>query len=179
MNKLLTSSLIALASAGYATSANAGCAQELKAFQGAALHSMAFWNAPALLTVSDERDQDRPSIVGTWHVTYMTAGAPGGEAFIQWHSDGTEWENINFPVLAGNICLGSWKSIDRNHVFRYHVGWLYNDGTLAGHFTETETDLLSRDGNSYTGQNELKLYDLAGNLMADLPGSAQATRIEP
>jgi hypothetical protein len=65
---------------------------------------------------------------GAWHVSYMTGGAPGGEAFIQWHSDGTEWENINFPILGGNICMGSWKETDGNHVFRNHFGWLYDTG---------------------------------------------------
>ncbi len=34
-----------------------------------------------------------------------------GRAFIQWHSDGTEWENINHPVLGGNICMGSWRAV--------------------------------------------------------------------
>ncbi len=48
------------------------------------------------------------NIVGTWDVVYTTnpSSAPSGEAFIQWHSDGTEWENINYPVLGGNICMG-------------------------------------------------------------------------
>jgi len=179
MNKLLALSLIALAPAGYASSANAGCVQQLHALQGASSHPIALWRTPALVTVSDEGDHDRPSIVGTWDVTYTTNGAPGGEAFIQWHSDGTEWENINFPILSGNICLGSWKSIGGNRVFRRHVGWLYDGGALVGRFTETETDIVSKDGNSYTGWNELKLYDLNGNLMADLPGTAQATRIKP
>ena len=32
------------------------------------------------------------NIVGTWFVTYMAGGAPAGQAYIQWHSDGTEWE---------------------------------------------------------------------------------------
>ena len=54
--------------------------------------------------------------------TLLALGAPAGEAFIQWHSDGTEWENINFPILGGNICMGSWKQSDANHVFRNHWG---------------------------------------------------------
>src|SRR6266705_1071523 len=45
------------------------------------------------------------SIVGTWHVSYTVEGAHFADAFIQWHSDGTEWENINLPLLGGNICL--------------------------------------------------------------------------
>jgi hypothetical protein len=115
------------------------------------------------------------SIVGTWLVSY----GPAGEAFIQWHSDGTEWENINHPVLGGNICMGSWKVLDAHRVFRNHFGWLYDGGLLTGYFNETETDELSKDGNSYTGTNELKMYDLSGNITADLTGTASATRLAP
>src|ERR1700691_6099777 len=117
-------------------------------------------------------------IVGTWHVVYTTAGSTSGEAFIQWHSDGTEWENINYPVLGGNICMGSWKMVDRTHVSRNHYGWLYNDGVLAGYFNETETDEVAWDGNSYTGTNETTLYFLSGPPVV-LTGTATATRIAP
>jgi len=138
--------------------------------------------AQAAAATSDDRGggNSHRSIVGTWHVTYTTGGAPGGEAFIQWHSDGTEWENINFPILGGNICMGSWKQSDANHVFRNHWGWLYDgSGNLAGYFNETETDELSKDGNSYQGNNETKIYDLAAALQADVTGGASATRISP
>ncbi|HEX6794711.1 MAG TPA: hypothetical protein VF304_12750 [Casimicrobiaceae bacterium] len=119
-------------------------------------------------------------IVGTWHVTYSAGGTPYGEAFIQWHSDGTEWENINFPVLGGNICMGSWTVVDRTHVSRYHVGWLFTDGILSGHFIETETDEVSADGNSYTGNNDTKFYALGSQVpFMDVPGRAEATRISP
>src|SRR5277367_1871538 len=60
-------------------------------------------------------------IVGTWQVAYAAGGSVYGEAFIQWHSDGTEWENINFPILGGNICMGSWKAVGEDKVSRYHV----------------------------------------------------------
>jgi hypothetical protein len=53
----------------------------------------------------------RDRIVGTWLVTYE--GAVTGQAFIQWHSDGTEWENINHPTLEGNICMGTGESSTR------------------------------------------------------------------
>jgi len=118
-------------------------------------------------------------IVGTWQATYASGGAVYGEAFIQWHSDGTEWENIDFPVLGGNLCLGSWKALDDNRVFRYHVGWLYSNGVLFGHFVETETDELSRDGNSYTGNNDTKFYQLDGTMFQEVVGTAAATRISP
>jgi hypothetical protein len=118
-------------------------------------------------------------IVGTWQVAYAAGGSVYGEAFIQWHSDGTEWENVDFPVLSGNICLGSWKAAGENRVSRFHVGWLYTDGILSGHFTETETDELSRDGNSYSGTNDTKLYNLEGTMFHEIVGTSAATRIAP
>ena len=124
------------------------------------------------------------NIVGTWHVVYTTEGAPPGEAFIQWHSDGTEWENINHPVLGGNICMGSWKSVDRSHVFRNHFGWLFSNGMIAGYFKETETDEVAWDGNSYTGFNTttLNFYPVppaTTPTVVVLTGTATATRIAP
>lgn len=116
------------------------------------------------------------NIVGTWHVVYTVEGNAFGEAYIQWHNDGTEWENIDFPASSGNICMGEWVPVDRKHVARTHVGWLYNDNTLVGYFTETETDAVARDGNSYTGTNEQKVYDINGNLLADVTGTSSATR---
>jgi hypothetical protein len=118
-------------------------------------------------------------IVGTWYVVYTTEGSDSGAAFIQWHSDGTEWENINYPVLGGNICLGSWKPLDHKHVQRNHFGWLYdNNGLLAGYFHETETDELAADGNSYIGTNETTLY-LPSTPPIVSRGTAKARRIAP
>jgi len=162
---------------------------------GALTATSAMYALPAAASCSDPRDAPavsgkeklvaaaashygfarHSSIVGTWLVSY----GPGGEAYIQWHSDGTEWENINHPVLTGNICMGSWEVIGPHRVARNHFGWLFTGGLLSGWFNETETDELSEDGNSYSGTNELKLYDLSGNLIADIPGTASATRIAP
>jgi len=58
-------------------------------------------------------------------------------AFIQRHSDGKEWENIDYPILGGTICMGDWKAIDERHLRRSHVGWLYTNGNPTGYFTET------------------------------------------
>src|SRR3977135_3986554 len=119
------------------------------------------------------------NIVGTWHVTYTAGGSPFGEAFIQWHSDGTEWDNIDFPVLGGNICMGSWKQVGRRQFSRNHIGWSYDNGKLSGYFTETETDGGAFGGNSYSGLNDSKIYDLKNNLLAEVQGTATATRIAP
>ena len=174
MKTLFMLSALTLCSAMYALPASAGCTDPR--------NPQALSGMPRLLGAATGKHNfgSHNSIVGTWHVAYITEGAPGGEAFIQWHSDGTEWENINHPTLSGNICLGSWKVIDAHRVFRNHFGWLYDgSGMLTGFFNETETDELSRDGNSYTGNNELKMYDLSGNMTANLTGTDSATRIEP
>jgi hypothetical protein len=73
--------------------------------------------------------------------------------------------------------MGEWKALDRWHVFRNHFGWLYTSGIVSGYFNETETDLLAQDRNSYSGNNETKIYDLSGSLLVTLPGTSRATRI--
>ena len=161
-------------------SAHAGCVDPRDLTQRGSFHKM-----PALLAENStawsgsENASAADKIVGTWHVTYTTEGSPGGEAFIQWHNDRTEWENINFPILGGNICMGSWKPVDRTHVLRSHIGWLYTNGILSGYFTETETNEVAHHGNSYSGINDTKIYDLDGNLQVELAGTAIATRISP
>jgi hypothetical protein len=161
-------------------SAHAGCIDPRESAQQGSFHK-----TPSLLLENSiagrgsENASAADNIVGTWHVTYTTEGSPGGEAFIQWHNDGTEFENINFPILGGNICMGSWKPVDRTHVFRSHIGWLYTNGLLSGYFTETETDEMAHHGNSYSGINYTKIYDLDGNIQVELAGTAVATRIPP
>jgi hypothetical protein len=179
MQALLALSAVSLTAAMYAAPASAGCTDPRNSHANSALPH-AFAQVSAATASAAENGHGKRSIVGTWHVTYTTEGAPGGEAFIQWHSDGTEWENINFPILGGNICMGSWKETDDNHVFRNHWGWLYDgSGNLAGYYNETETDELSKDGNSYHGNNETKIYDLSGAMQADVTGTASAKRISP
>jgi hypothetical protein len=118
-------------------------------------------------------------IVGTWHVVYTAGGSPFAQAFIQWNSDGNEWENITQPTLGGNICMGAWKTLDQRRVFRNHVGWIFTNGIVSGYFNETETDQVAWDGNSYSGNNDTKIFDLSGNLQVEIVGTAAATRIAP
>jgi hypothetical protein len=124
-------------------------------------------------------DNAADNVVGTWHVIYSSNGAEYAQAFIQWHSDRTEWENINKPVLGGNICMGSWKPIDATHVSRNHYGWIFTSGVVSNYFNETETDEVSRDGNSYRGTNVTNIYALDGTFLFAIEGTAKATRIAP
>ena len=130
---------------------------------------------------------EHEGIVGTWLVDY----GPVGYAFIQWHSDGTEWENITHPTVGGNICMGSWIPTGPWTYSRNHYGWIFDStGTIAGYFNETETDRLSRDGNSYSGTNVTIFYDLSGTVVpapgapspapsGGYPGTSSAVRLPP
>ena len=157
-------------------SAHAGCVDPRAMTQSATGRMPPVLVLPKAATDAGAAASNR-GIVGTWQVSYTSGGAPAGEAFIQWHGDGTEWENIDFPILGGNVCMGSWKQIDFRHVSRSHIGWLYTDGNLSGYFTETETDTLN--GNSYSGVNDQKIYDLDGNLQVELTGTSDAVRMVP
>ena len=159
-------------------SAQASCADARTLLSGSR-HQIPQISLPAPAGTNAAHSGDaRINIVGTWLVTYTVENNPFGQAYIQWHSDGTEWENINLPISGGNICMGSWKRIDVNNVSRNHWGWLYTDGNLSGYFNETETDTVTRNG-TYSGTNEQKGYDLNGNLLFDVTGTSSAVRVTP
>lgn len=177
MKKIITGTAVVAALSLTGLTAHASCADPRT--QQGTIQEMAPLNLHQGPITSHFDHDAGQNIVGTWHVTYTSGGSYFAQAFIQWHSDGTEWENINRPTLGGNICMGSWKTLGRSHVFRNHYGWLFTNGMVTGYFNETETDEVSRDGNSYTGTNSTKIYDLSGNLQVEVPGTATATKIEP
>lgn len=173
MKHFLLTAATTLALAASAMSAQAGCADP-RALQGAHVKSPVV-QLPAHKQAHLNNNASQ-GIVGTWYVVYTVEGNPFANAYIQWHDDGTEWENIDLPVSGGNLCMGEWTYSGKKTFSRDHVGWLYTDGTVSGYFTETETDKLAKDGNSYTGTNEQKIYDLGGNLQADVTGTSSAVR---
>ena len=172
-NFVLLATAAALALSGL--SAHAGCVDPRIAMQNGATRMPPVLPA-SVRSPADSDHHQHDSVVGTWIVNYTMEGNPFGDAFIQWHDDGTEWENINFPVEGGNICMGEWQRGYHRQVSRSHIGWLYTDGIVSGYFTETETDTLSHDGDSYTGNNDMKIFDLDGNLQVELMGTSSATR---
>jgi hypothetical protein len=76
--------------------------------------------------------------------------------------------------LASLYCKRRQLEFSRNH-----IGWLYDNGKLSGYFTETETNEVAFDGNSYSGLNDSKIYDLNSHLLAEVQGTSAATRISP
>lgn len=119
------------------------------------------------------------SIVGLWHVIYTANDSLFAETLKQWHSDGTEFENVNHNPAIGSVCLGVWKQVAVRTVRLHHVGWLFNaDGSSAGTFTQDETDTVSANGMSYTGTFTFKTYDVNGNFSGfEASGTIAATRI--
>ena len=119
------------------------------------------------------------SIVGLWHVIYTANDSVFAETLKQWHSDGTEFENVNHNPAIGSVCLGVWKRISVQTVRLHHVGWLFNeDGSSAGSFTQDETDTISANGMSYTGTFTFRTYDVNGNFSGfEATGTVAAVRI--
>jgi hypothetical protein len=119
------------------------------------------------------------SIVGLWHVIYTADNSVFAETLKQWHSDGTEFENVDHNPAIGSVCLGVWKQVSVRTVRLHHVGWLFNvDGSPAGTFTQDETDTIARNGMSYTGTFTFRTYDVNGNFSGfEATGTIAATRI--
>jgi hypothetical protein len=121
------------------------------------------------------------SIVGLWHTVYTTtSGAPFGQSFKEWHSDGTEFENIDHSAVVGNVCFGVWKQLDPRTFRLHHTGWTFDDnGNPTGSFTIDETDTLTPNGMSYNGSFTFKVFDTNGDYISgtETTGTIAASRI--
>jgi hypothetical protein len=115
------------------------------------------------------------NVIGTWLVDYVVNGTTVIQALVQWHPDGTEWQSGTQPVTSGNICVGSWKSVDFKHVSRYHMGWLFTDGVVSGYAIETETNKVTGKG-TYAGEFDTKYYDKDGNLTKEVMGTTSGVK---
>jgi hypothetical protein len=119
------------------------------------------------------------SIVGLWHTIYTSDGSPFAETLKEWHSDGTEFENVNHNPAIGSVCVGVWKQVSVRSVRLHHIGFLFTaDGAPDGTFTMDETDTLAVNGMSYTGTFTFRIYDVNGVFTGvEVTGTVAATRI--
>lgn len=122
------------------------------------------------------------SIVGLWQVVYtpVASSTPITVSFKEWHSDGTEFENIWLAPVGGDICFGAWKTIAPRTVHTHHIGWIFATpgATATNYFIQDETDTVSRDGKTYTGTYKMQVYSLAGVKEGpETDGTIAATRI--
>ena len=136
---------------------------------------------PVLADANTQKgDMPYDSIVGLWQTAYtQTNGDPFGQSFKQWHSDGTEFENVDHSAVVGNICFGVWKQIG-NRTFRlHHMGWTFDtSGNPTGSFTIDETDVVAPNRMSYTGSFVFKTYKTDGTPNdGEITGTIVASRI--
>jgi hypothetical protein len=121
------------------------------------------------------------TVIGLWQVTYTTSSkAPFGVSFKEWHSDGTEFENIDHSPVVGNICFGVWKQVGTRTFRLHHTGWLFDDnGNPTGSFIVEENDTVWLNGMSYSGTFVFKVYDKNGDYVSgsEVTGTITAKRI--
>lgn len=139
-------------------------------------------------SVASERESDESvSIVGFWHVTFISEGTknppiPDGalvdQGFSQWHSDHTEILNSSRPPATANFCLGVWTQTGRRTYSLNHYAMSFNpDGTFLGIANIRENVTLSGDGNSYSGSFSIDQYDTQLNVLAHIVGNIKGTRV--
>jgi hypothetical protein len=97
----------------------------------------------------------------------------------EWHSDGTEFENVNHNPAIGSVCVGVWKQVSARTVRLHHLGFLFaEDGSPSGKFTVNETDTLDAGGMVYRGKFIFRTYDVKGVFTGtEVSGTVVARRI--
>jgi len=135
----------------------------------------------SLLLVADSGEP----IVGFWKVTFTsegTTGIPDGtvvdQAYVQWHSDGTEIMNSSRPPITGSFCLGVWKKVGglRYKLNHFAIAWDANSN-LVGPGNIREEVALSSSGKSFSGTFTINQYDQAENKLVHITGVLAGTRI--
>src|SRR3989442_10547906 len=120
------------------------------------------------------------SIVGLWHIRFQVGDQTIQEAFQIWNAGGTEVHNPNVDPRQGNICLGAWKEAAPRTFKLTHRVWFYD---VSGNFQRTcnlsETLVLGDRRNTHSGTFTLDIYDPAGNLVGEVPGTVVGERISP
>lgn len=158
-----------------------------------------------LLRTTLSEDEDRPvSIVGFWHVKFVSDGnnwgLPPGVSFPKgseqdagysvWHSDGTEIMNSGGRAPnTDNFCLGVWAQVEPHKYKLNHFATPWDPtagpldaagnptGVLIGPANIIEFVTLSPDGKSFSGPYAIEGYDESGNHIYHIEGTVYGTRI--
>jgi len=161
--------------------ASASCSHPPYPKLPAALPEWELFKAQTLMqqSTSDSTDEAKDSIVGLWHVRFLSGGLLYDEGFDQWHSDGSEILNDNgVPPAQGNVCLGVWKKVGSRTFKLKHPAWNWDaNGNLTGTLIIRETVTVDADRDSYHGTFTFDFYDLNGNLTSEVKGDLNAKRI--
>ena len=119
------------------------------------------------------------SIVGLWLATYVSnTGFPTASAYIQWHSDGLEFEVAGFA--PGTMCQGTYKQAPDGSFHDYHVAWTFDStGAPSGWWDEVMVATVAAGGQSYSGTYVRDFYDVNGTFLFEDNGTFTATRLNP
>jgi hypothetical protein len=131
-----------------------------------------------------------PTIVGLWHVLFTTTsndvGIPSGaivdNAYVTWHSDGTELMNSARPPVTGSFCMGVWTQVPPRSYRLKHIALAWNStGTeFVGPAIILEDVRLGPNDDSYEGTFTIDQYAADGTTrLAHIEGTLAATRITP
>ena len=128
---------------------------------------------------NETKNEGDATIVGLWHVKFVSNGALYDEGFDQFHADGTEILNDDgVPPAEGNVCLGVFKKIGPRTFQIKHPAFVWDgNGILIGTLVILETITLDHRHNSYHGQFAFDFYDLYGNLTDVVSGKLNGERI--
>ena len=121
----------------------------------------------------------RSGIVGMWQVTASYQGQVVDVFFDTWHTDGNELFIDATNPIEDNVCQGIWTAVSASSYKLKHESWYFDEtGTLQGWAIFRGHIQLGPDGNSYTGTENVYIYDTNGNLVVEYDDTLlQATRI--
>jgi hypothetical protein len=154
------------------------------------------------LTNRNDYDDDGVSIVGFWHVKFIsdgiTTGIPAGvihkgdeidAGYSAWHSDGTEVMNSGGRAPnTGDFCLGVWEKTGQRRYLLNHFAAAWDPtkgeigpagpaGELIGPANIREEVTLAPNGESFSGSFTIDNYDESNTLLSHLEGKITGTRI--
>ena len=128
-----------------------------------------------LASVTSQAGSNR-SIVGLWDVHYFAGTTEIFHTYVQWHSDGLEFE-VN-SIAPGAMCQGVFRQNADGRVRDFHVVFTYDStGKVNGHIEEEINVVVDSDGDEYHGVANQKFYDLNGKLVGQGSLTVEATRI--
>ncbi len=130
-------------------------------------------------TASAELQAGTSRIVGLWQVSDYYQGQLVDQYFDTWHADGNELFIDGTNPAEDNVCQGIWTAATPNTYKLKHMAWYFDDGgNLLGYVVFHDVIQMGTDNNSFTGTEDIFVYDLNGNLIGEYDGdNLQATRI--
>ena len=142
---------------------------------------------PSTVKSADVASEQSAGIVGLWDVKFVSVGTPGipdgtviDQAYVTWHSDGTEIMNSGRPAISSNFCMGVWKQIGQRGFKLNHFAksWDMDTGkTFVGPANIKEDVVLNKFGDGYRGTFTINQFDTNGNVLAHITGTVTGERI--